>query len=172
MIEKLERSRARGHAADEKRRRAIVDAAIDGEAKAKAEFAAASRKIATMFDSARDAAKNDYNQAKTEAAAALRLGQKKAAKEHAEKTKPIDDSARLADAYRERLAVPRRRLPQVQAQSRSPRSRRASRTTGSAIPSDELFTRLARMEPPLKLLEGLIIPKAMKGGAKPGSSSS
>ena len=31
-------------------------------------------------------------------------------------------------------------------------------------PSDELFTRLARMEPPLKLLEGLIIPKAMKGG--------
>ncbi len=31
-------------------------------------------------------------------------------------------------------------------------------------PSDELFTRLARMEPPLRLLEGLIIPKSMKGG--------
>ena len=30
-------------------------------------------------------------------------------------------------------------------------------------PVDELFTRLSRMEPPLKLLEGLIIPKSMKG---------
>ena len=30
--------------------------------------------------------------------------------------------------------------------------------------SDELFTRLARMDPPLKLVEGLVIPKAMKGG--------
>ncbi len=31
-------------------------------------------------------------------------------------------------------------------------------------PVDELFNRLARMDAPLKLLEGLIIPKSMKGG--------
>ena len=32
-----------------------------------------------------------------------------------------------------------------------------------ADPVDELFTRLSRMDTPLKLLEGLIIPKTMKG---------
>ena len=50
-------------------------------------------------------AKNDYNQAKNDAAGSFDSGQRKAAKEHADKTKPIDDSAGMADGYRERLAV-------------------------------------------------------------------
>ena len=104
MIEKLANLETEANGADEKRRRAIVDAALDGERKAKAEFAAASRKLATLFDAARDTAKNEYNQAKTDAAASFDSGQRKAAKEHADKTKPIDDSARMADGYRERLA--------------------------------------------------------------------
>ena len=40
-------------------RRAIVDAALAGEAQAKVEFAAASRRIATEFDSVRGNAKNE-----------------------------------------------------------------------------------------------------------------
>ena len=90
------------------------------------------------------------------------LGLKKAAKEHADLIRPIDDSARLADNYRQRLAflaVENRKFglnPEAHAPSRESYDRYNDL-------SDELFTRLARMDPPLKLLEGLIIPKAMKG---------
>ena len=54
LADKLERLDREAVAEDEKQRRAIVTAAIEGENKAKAEFAAGSRKIATLFDAARD----------------------------------------------------------------------------------------------------------------------
>ena len=165
LIEKLQRLEREANADDEKRRRAIIDAALDGEAKAKAEFAAASRKIATLFDSARDAAKSEYNRAKNEAAAAFDSGQKKAAREHAEKTKPIDDSAAHGRRFRERLAF----LAADYASSSStpsPRSRPASRTTNIAIPATSCSRGWPGWRPPLKLLEGLIIPKSMKGAGE------
>ncbi len=154
LIEKLRNLETEAIAADEKRRRGIVDLALDGERKAKSEFAANSRKLATLFDSARDVAKNEYNNDKNEAAGNFDSAQKKTAKEHAEKTKPIQDSAAMANAYRERLAVLAADYP--------PEPTRESYERLND-PGDELFTRLARMEPPLRLLEGLIIPKSMKG---------
>ena len=163
LIEKLRNLESDAVTADGKRRRAIVDAALDGERKAKAEFAAASRKLATLFDSARDVAKSEYNQAKNDAAGRFDSGQKKAAKENAGKTKPIDDCAGMADGYRQRLAVLAADYGKFKLNPEAPEPTRESYDRYTD-PSDELFTRLARMEPPLKLVESLIIPKAMKGG--------
>jgi S-DNA-T family DNA segregation ATPase FtsK/SpoIIIE len=160
---KLDKHQTEAGSGDEQRRRAVVDAALRGEAAAKAEFAAASRKIATMFDSARESVKSDYGRAKSDAAGAFDSGQKKANREHAEKSKPINDSAALADSYRERLAI-------VAADYRKfgldpePPAPTAESYDKFDDPGDELFTRLSRMETPIKLLEGLIIPKSMKGG--------
>ena len=75
--EKLERLEREARAEDEKQRMAIVKAGMAGEAKAKAEFAAASRKIATMFDAARDTVNSEYATGKTQAAADPRLGPEK-----------------------------------------------------------------------------------------------
>ena len=44
---------------DEQRRRSIIDAAMAGESKAKADFASASRRIASEFDTLRESAKNE-----------------------------------------------------------------------------------------------------------------
>ena len=164
LIEKLQDLETRSHRgrretpASDRRRRASM-----ARRKAKAEFAAASRKLATVVRQRRDVAKSEYNQAKNEAAATFDSGQKKAAKEHAAKTKPIDDIAGMADAYRQRLAVLAADYRKFKLNPEAPAPTRESYDRYSD-PSDELFTRLARMEPPLKLLEGLIIPKSMKGG--------
>ncbi|MFI5456634.1 MAG: FtsK/SpoIIIE domain-containing protein [Isosphaerales bacterium] len=162
LVEKLETLDREARTNDEKRRRAIIDAAIEGEAKAKAEFAAASRKIATLFESFRDTAKTDYSAGKAEAAATFDSGQKKAAKEHAAKTKPIDDSARLADSTRNRLASLAADYLKFGLNPEPPKPSPESYDKLDD-PGDELFTRLTRMETPLRLLEGLIIPKSLKG---------
>ncbi len=162
LIDRLVKLESEVNQADEKRRRGVVDAAMDGERNAKNEFAAASRKLATMFDFARDTARNEHAQAKTAAAANLDSGLKKAAKEHADQIRPIDDSARLADNYRQRLAFLAAENRKFGLNPAAPAPTRESYDRYSDL-SDELFTRLSRMDPSLKLLEGLIIPKAMKG---------
>jgi len=81
-----------------------VDTAIQGEATAKNEFAAASRKIATLFDSHRDTTRSDYQRGKSEVTSKYETGQKKALKDHQEKIKPVDDCVGIADNYRQRLA--------------------------------------------------------------------
>jgi hypothetical protein len=161
-VGKFEGLEREAHSDDEKRRRSIVDAATQGEATAKSEFAAGSRKIATIFDSHRDTTKVEYNRAKNKALAGFDSGQKKAAREHADQTRPIDDSAAMADAYRDRLAFLAADYKKFKLNPEAPPPTRESYDK-FADPGDELFTRLARMETPLKLLEGLIIPKAMKG---------
>ena len=163
LIDKLVKLESEANQADEKRRRGVVDAALDGERNAKNEFAAASRKLATLFDAARDTARNEHAQAKTTAAANLDSGLKKAAKEHADQIRPIDDSARLADSYRQRLAFLAAENRKFGLNPAAPAPTRESYDRYSDL-SDELFTRLSRMDPSLKLVEGLIIPKAMKGG--------
>ncbi len=116
LVEKFQRLETEAHADDEKRRRSIVDAALKGEATSKSEFAAGSRKIATLFDSHRDTTKVEYNRAKNEAVGAFDSGQKKAAREHAEKTKPIDDSASDGRRVPRTASLSRRRLQEIQAQ--------------------------------------------------------
>ena len=161
--EKLERLEREARAEDEKQRMSIVKAAMGGEAKAKAEFAAASRKIATLFDAARDTAHSELATGKAQAASTHDSGQKKAAKQNAEKSKPIEDSAHLADSVRKRLAFLAAEYKKFGLDPNPPAAVSESYEKFSD-PSDELFTRLARMDPPLRLLEGLIIPKSMKGG--------
>src|SRR5262249_43481973 len=91
-VERLERE---ARAADEQRRRSIVQPAIGGAARARADFAAASRKIAADFDRLRESARGIAGRGKGEALAAFDKGQGKAAREHAEAIKPLDDLARL-----------------------------------------------------------------------------
>ena len=167
MIEKLRNLESEAVAADTQRRRAIVDAALDGERKAKSEFAAASRKLATLFDSGsrcRQRKRIQPGQERRWRSASIQ-GQKKAAKEHAAKTKPIEDCAR--DGRRLSPTPGCFSPPEYRKFKLNPEAtdaRLAESYDRYTDPSDELFTRLARMEPPLKLLESLIIPKAMKGG--------
>ena len=162
LVEKLDKLAREARTDDEKRRRKIIDVAIEGEARAKADFAAASRKIATVFDSARDTVKNDWGTAKAEAAATFDSEQKKAAKEHATKSKPIDGSASLADSIRERLAFLAADYRKFGLNPEAPKAVPESYAKFDD-PGEELFTRLSRMDTPLRLLQGLIIPKAVKG---------
>jgi DNA segregation ATPase FtsK/SpoIIIE, S-DNA-T family len=163
LVDKVGKLDREARAADEKRRRTIVQVAMEGESSAKSEFAAASRKIATMFDASRDTAKSDLGTAKAEATQAHDSGQRAAAKEHAAKTKPIDDSARQADSIRGRLATLAADYTKFKLDPEPPAAMPESYEKFTD-PADELFTRLSRMETPLRLLEGLIIPKSMKGG--------
>jgi DNA segregation ATPase FtsK/SpoIIIE, S-DNA-T family len=163
LADKLERLNREAVAEDEKQRRAIVTTAIDGEAKAKAEFGASSRKIATLFDAARDSVKSDYATGKAEAASTHDSSQKKAARANAEKSKPIEDCASLADSIRNRLAVLAADYTKFKLDPDPPTAVSESYEKFSD-PGDELFTRLARMDQPLRRLEELWIPKSMKGG--------
>jgi hypothetical protein len=163
LVEKVEKLERDARNIDEKRRRGVVDTALEGDAQAKAEFAASSRKIATLFDAARDQGKNDLAAAKADAIRAHDNGQKAAAKEHAAAMKPIDDSAAQAESMRRRLATLAADYAKFGLNPEPPAATEESYEK-FADPGDELFTRLSRMEPPLKLLEALIIPKSMKGG--------
>ncbi len=147
---------------DQTRRRKVIDDAMAGEAKAKADFGAFSRKIASEFDALRDRARNDHARAKADADTQHAAGQKKAAKEHSVAMKPISDNDGLATVIRDRLA----RLAATYTKFRlnpalpAPSQENYSRHTE---PVDEIFKRLAGMDQPLSLLEGLIIPKMMNG---------
>lgn len=162
QVEELKRLELEEKARDEKRRRGVIDAAIKGEAAAKAEFGAASRAIATHFDSLRDTAKADHNTAKSKAAASHDSAQKQAARERAEKLKPLDEDAGHADAIRQRLAAIAHDYQKFKLNPEPPPPAPESYDR-LAQPGDELFTRISRMETPLRLLERLIIPKSLKG---------
>ena len=162
LQEKVERLDHEGRTADEQRRRSIVEGAMRGEAEAKNEFATSSRRIATDFDRARESARNEASRAKSEIAANFDNGQLKAAKEHSAAIKPILDLVRMADGLRDRLAAVAADYAKFGLNPEPPLPPRRI-TPSSQDPVDELFNRLARMEAPLKLLEGLLIPKSMKG---------
>src|SRR5689334_3102400 len=57
LIDKYATAEREARLADEQRRRSIIDAALKGEANAKAEFASVSRRIASEFDGVRESAK-------------------------------------------------------------------------------------------------------------------
>jgi len=162
LVEKLGRLEREAKKADKELRRSIVDTAIQGEAKAKAEFSANSRKIASTFDGVRESAKGEHNRAKAESTSTHETGMKKAAREHADKIKPIDDMALTADSYRERLALVAALYTKFRLDPEPPQPVQETYTKFDD-PEDELFTRLSRMNGPLTLVEKLLIPKVMKG---------
>jgi hypothetical protein len=165
LLDKFQRLEREARSNDEERRRAIVDAALKGEAAAKGEFAGNSRKISALFDSVRENAHSEHTRAKSEAASTHDSGQRKAAKEHAELMRPIEDSARHADTIRERLAILAFDYRKLKLNPDAPAPIEETYTKFDK-PEDELFTRLSRMETPLKLLEKLLIPRIMKGAAE------
>ena len=104
LVEKYQTLDRDARSDDEQRRRAIIDKAMAGEAKAKADFAAASRRIANEFDTLRETAKNQYNRARSDANRLLETGNRQAATEHTEALKPLSDAIAISDGFRERLA--------------------------------------------------------------------
>ena len=149
------------------RRRAITDAAIAGEAAAKDEFARASRKIAAEFDAAREQARGDHAKARARADRRVRrrreAGRRPSTPPPASRstTRPGSSSrgeARLAalfDDYRH-FGLPE-----------APDRPRPAGPYKADDPLDKVFDRLQKLEPNLAMLEGLVIPKSMKGRRLP-----
>jgi hypothetical protein len=162
IVEKYAAMEKEARADDESRRRAIVEAAMAGENKARSDFAASSRRIAADFDTLRENAKNELNRARNAAAAELESGNRKAADQHRQALKPLAELGQVADGFRERLAALAADYQKFKLNPEPPAARRESYERIEQ-PVDDLFGRLGRMENPLKLLEGLIIPRSVKG---------
>ncbi|MFO0892115.1 MAG: hypothetical protein U0790_23630 [Isosphaeraceae bacterium] len=103
LLDKYVRLDQEARSQDESRRRAIVEAAMAGEAKAKADFAAASRRISAGFDAFRETARGEYNRSRAAAAGEFDAGSRQAAAENTEALKPLADALEVADGFRERL---------------------------------------------------------------------
>ncbi len=162
LRDKVEQLDREARAADEQRRRSVVEAAMRGDAEAKQEFAAASRRIAQEFDKFRELARHELGRARTESTAGFDAGQLRAAKEFTEAIRPINDLAQLAESHRNRLAA----IAAANSKARlNPEPPAPSEEDVAKFddPIEEVFHRLSRMEAPLKLLEGLFIPKLMQG---------
>ncbi len=162
LVEKFQTLDREARTEDEQRRRAIIDKGMMGEAKAKADFAASSRRIASEFDTFRETAKNQYNRARSDASKQLEAGNRKAATDHTDALKPLGEAVNIAEGFRDRLAALAADYGKFKLATEPPAPSRESYDKFTE-PVNELFDRLAHMEPALKILEGLIIPKSMKG---------
>jgi len=162
LVEKYQSLDREARSDDEQRRRTIIDDAMAGESKAKADFAASSRRIASEFDTLREKAKNEYNRARNDAASQLEAGNRKAATEHTQALQPLSDAVKVSDCFRDRLATLAAEYGKFKLAPDLPAPSRESYSKFTE-PVDELFNRLGRMEPAIKILEGLIVPKTMKG---------
>ena len=148
---------------DSTRRRAITDASIAAENAAKDEFARASRKLASEFDALREQARSDHAKARARATADSEAAERQATTEYSSGRKPIDEAARLVESRKARLAAlfedyKHFGLPEAPT---APTPTRGSQK--AEAPLDKVFDRLQKLEPNLELLEGLAIPKSMKG---------
>ena len=163
LEDRFEGNKAAALHEDSTRRRAITDASIAAETSAKDEFAKASRKIASDFDANREQARSDHAKARARATAEFESAEKQAAIEYAASRKPIDDATRLIESRKARLAAlfedyQHFGLPEAPT---APTPTRGPHKPEEAL--DKVFDRLQKLEPNLALLEGLVIPKSMKG---------
>src|SRR5271157_4097729 len=162
LVERYQSLDREARSNDEQRRRMIIDDAMVGESKAKADFAASSRRIASEFDTLRESAKTEYKRARNDAASQLVGGNRKAATEHTQALQPLSDAVKVSDGFRDRLATLAAKYAKFQLAPDLPAPSRELYSKFT-VPVDELFDRLRRMEPAIKILESLIIPKTMKG---------
>ncbi|MDB5353035.1 MAG: eccC5 [Planctomycetota bacterium] len=162
LTEKYERLDREARAGDEQRRRAIVDAALKGEAQAKSEFSSTSRRIATEFDTLKETARSEYSRDKSTAETIFAVNTKTATKKHAEETRPINEASAAAEEIRERLNTLAASYSKFGLTATLPPP---TPETYSKYPDPlvELLSRQTKMEGPLKMLEGLVIPKMTKG---------
>ncbi len=146
---------------DEERRRGIVDAAAAGEGSAKGEFAKASRRIAADFDSGRDKARSDHQKARAKTLADFEAAEKAAAARFAAARKDPDEVGQIVGAIRGRLAAVHADYAHFGLAEAT-----TAPVRGAYKPDDpftKVYDRLQKLEPEVYLLEGLLIPRAMKG---------
>jgi hypothetical protein len=146
---------------DEEKRRAIASAAASAEAEAKSEFAKASRRIATEFDKLKERAKEEYQHAHWEATTVYEAGQKEAAAKLAARNAQIDEAAEIHGVMRDRFGAVHDDYKKFRL--KTPATTPSAEATKVEDPIGTLFDRLAKAEPDLVLLEGLFIPKSLKG---------
>jgi S-DNA-T family DNA segregation ATPase FtsK/SpoIIIE len=161
LREKIKTLDEGSRADDEARRRQIIDLALAGEAEAKSDFARSSRRIATEFDTLRQRAAADHQKDRSEASAAFDMGEREAASRSAKARRPVDDATKLIESFRSRLAAIFDSYKKCGIDE--PPTTPIRETYKFDDPVDALFDRLAKVEGPLKFLEQLIVPKAMKG---------
>ena len=134
---------------------------VTGEAEAKAEFSKASRKIATDFDAVREKSKTDYARAKSATSSAFDAGEKEAAAKFIEERRPVDEVSKLIASMHARLAAV---FADYQKFGLTEAPRTPTRETYKfEDPVGTIYERLTKADPDLTLLEGLFIPRAMKG---------
>ena len=145
--EKVERLDREGRTADEQRRRSIIDAAMRGEAEAKNEFATAEpadrhrvRPRAAKRPGAKPAAASPRSPPTSTQAST------RPPRNTPPRVKPILDLVRMADGLRERLAAVAADYAKF---GLNPEPPIASEEDYAKFedPVDEVFNRLARMEP-------------------------
>jgi len=159
--EKYRRLTKMARVTDEERRRGVVDLATASEAAAKAEFAKASRRIASDFDAAREKARGVHGLVRSKVTAEFEAGERDAGARLALARKEPDEAARIIAKMRARLAA-------IHADYRhfGLAGPPTAPLRGAYRPDDPLskvFDRLHKLEPEIDYLEGLVIPKAMKG---------
>jgi S-DNA-T family DNA segregation ATPase FtsK/SpoIIIE len=161
LAEKLTGLKAACRKDDEDARRRIAEVTLAGETAAKNEFSQASRKIAGQFETVRENARVEFARARSEAAATLEAGERGVAARFAEERAPIDKARKVSASMHARLAVLFEAYKQFGLEEASTQPTRE--TYRSDDPIGTLYDRLTKVKPSLALLEGLIIPKAMKG---------
>jgi energy-coupling factor transporter ATP-binding protein EcfA2 len=158
--ERFEALKSNSRRADEDARRTIADAATAGDAAAKSEFSRASRRIAAEFDNVREQAKYEHARGKSQAIGAYEAGERAASAKFAEERRPIDEARKAVQSRRARLAA-------VFADYKKFGLEEAPLTpTRDAYRFDDpvasLYDRVGKADPSLRLLEELLIPRALK----------
>ena len=146
---------------DERRRKEIAEALSTGQATAKAEFSKVSRKLAGDFDRAREDAKKAHDDSRWEAGTVFDAAEKGNKDREAEYKKRLKEAVGGLDDQRERTGFV------------VDRSKKFGIAEISPLPSMQVFKtdepigllvdKISKVEPELRLLEGLAIPKAMAG---------
>ena len=146
---------------DERRRKEIAEALSTGQATAKAEFSKVSRKLAGDFDRAREDAKKAHDDSRWEAGTVFDAAEKGNKDRDAEYKKRLKEAVGGLDDQRERTGFV------------VDRSKKFGIAEISPLPSMQVFKtdepigllvdKISKVEPELRLLEGLAIPKAMAG---------
>ncbi len=161
LVEKFEALKASCRDENERGRESIAQEATSGEAEAKAEFSKASRKLATEFDAVRERSRTDYSRAKSSIGAAFDAGEKEGAARFVEEKRPVDEVLKLVATMHARLATI---FAAYQKFGLTEAPRTPTRETYKFDdPVGTIYERLTKADPDLTLLEGLFIPKAMKG---------
>lgn len=161
MFEKYQAIKESDRRGDETRRRSVIDAALAGETQAKAEFAKASRRLAAEFDNVRERAKQDYARGKADVAAAFEAAEKAAVTKYAQALDPVNKATNVIEAMRARLGAVFAEYQKFGLHDAPTTPTRETYKTDDL--TGMLFDRLSKVEPSLKLLEELWIPRSMKG---------